>query len=142
MPKTLPPEPAAAPFTGKRKRENERAEESMPMERVDQAGSLANTLYDQLKDTLCTVKLMRGQDHLGMARMEVEDVYVDDRTAGTTVFRIVGRHPDATDHSMLGMPLDSAEYPVTSQWDDDHVALKAGEFEMVIHPYDQHLAHP
>lgn len=112
------------------------------MERIDEAGLLANTLYDQLKDSLCVVKLMRGRDHLGMARMEVEDVYVDDGSAETTVFRIVGRHRDASDHSMLGLPLQSAEHPVTAHWDDDHVALKAGEFEMVIHPDDQQLAQP
>lgn len=103
---------------------------------VDQ---LAAWLDAQLKDQLCVVKLARGQDHLGMARMEVEDVYVDDNSSGAAVLRVVGRHTDGVDHAMLGLPLGRTPAEVRAYRDDDHVTLQAGEFQLTIHPDSQQL---
>lgn len=109
------------------------------MEELYDPGELASQLDAQLKDQLCVVKLVRGHDHLGMARMEVEDVYVDRNSSGSAVLRVVGRHTDGVDHAMLGLPVGEVAAGVRAQRDDDHVALQAGEFQMTIHPDSQHL---
>lgn len=95
-------------------------------------GSLASELERQLKDKHCVVNLKRGEDHLGMARMEVEKIYVDDGMPHTTVFRVVGRHTHGTDHAMLGLPM--GHHDLTAMADGEDITLRAGEFEMHIHP--------
>lgn len=109
------------------------------MEELYDPGDLASELDAQLKDRLCVVKLVRGHEHLGMARMEVEDVYVDDNSPGAAILRVVGRHTEGVDHAMLGLPVGGASAGVRTRRDRDHVTLQAGEFQMVIHPDNQQL---
>lgn len=108
------------------------------MQRQD-PGALASKLQGQLKDRWCVVKLVHGADHLGMARMEVEDIYVDDHMPDTAVFRVVGRHTHGPDHAMLGLPLGGAGGGVDAQFEGGHVSLAAGDFQLVIHPDGQGL---
>ena len=95
-------------------------------------GSLASHLQERLKDKHCVVNLKRGEDHLGMARMEGEKIYVDKEVPHTTVFRVVGRHTQGRDHAMLGLPMDGQRF--TAVTDGEDITLRAGEFEMNIHP--------
>lgn len=102
--------------------------------RYSDPGSLASDLHERLKDRRCVVKLKQGEDHLGMARMEVEEIYVDNRTPHTTVFRVVGRHTEGLDHAMLGLPLGQDASGLEATAEEDDITLRAGEFELNIHP--------
>src|SRR5690606_33653158 len=58
---------------------------------------LAEELDRRLKGTLCVVNLRHGQDELAQVRLEVEQIYVDDRVPTTRTLRVLGRIPDGPD---------------------------------------------
>ncbi|BAS26012.1 hypothetical protein [Limnochorda pilosa] len=85
----------------------------MRVQPVEDVHKLAGELERRLKDTLCVVNLRQGQDELAQARLEVEQVYVDDRVPTTRTLRVVGRTPGGRDHGAVAIPLAG---PMSGQW--------------------------
>jgi len=94
---------------------------------------LAEELDRRLKGTLCVVNLRHGQDELAQVRLEVEQIYVDDRVPTTRTLRVLGRIPDGPDHGAVAIPLGPE---MSGQWTDTdgRVDLVQGGYILSIIP--------
>lgn len=87
----------------------------MRIQPVNDLHKLADELERRFKDTSCVVNLRHGQDELAQARLEVEQIYVDDRVPTTRTLRVVGRTPGGRDHGAVAIPLGPE---MSGQWTD------------------------
>lgn len=87
----------------------------MRVQPVNDLHKLADELERRFKDTPCVVNLRHGQDELAQSRLEVEQIYVDDRVPTTRTLRLVGRIPGGRDHGAVAIPLGPE---MSGQWTD------------------------
>lgn len=87
----------------------------MRIQPVNDLHKLADELERRFKDTSCVVNLRHGQAELAQARLEVEQIYVDDRVPTTRTLRVVGRTPGGRDHGAVAIPLGPE---MSGQWTD------------------------
>ena len=105
----------------------------MRVQPVKDLDMLAEELDRRLKGTLCVVNLRHGPDELAQVRLEVEQIYVDDRVPTTRTLRVLGRIPDGPNHGAVAIPLGPE---MSGQWTDTdgRVDLVQGGYILSIIP--------
>lgn len=108
----------------------------MRVQPVDDVHKLAEELQRRFKDSYCVVNLRQGQDELAQVRLEVEQVYVDDRVPTTRTLRVLGRVGGGQDHGAIALPLGEQ---MSGQWTepDGKVDLIQGGYILSIIPSPQ-----
>lgn len=95
---------------------------------------LATELDQRFKDHLCVVTLEHGRDHIGKARMEIEEIYYDEDVDRSRVVRIVGRQTEGSDHAMFGLPIEAGPVRMDLSEADDRCSVEQGHLKLVILP--------
>lgn len=95
---------------------------------------LASELDQRFKDHLCVVTLEHGRDHIGKARMEIEEIYYDEDVDRSRVLRVVGRQTEGSDHAMFGLPLDGGPVRLDLADGDHRCTIEHGSHKIVIIP--------
>ncbi len=96
--------------------------------------AIAEQLEQTFKDKVCVVKLKHRTDHLASARMEIEDVYVDNDTDGNTL-RVVGRVAGASqDHAMVAIPTGAGAFHASLSEADNRAVVDGGDYQVTIIP--------
>lgn len=109
----------------------------MRVQPVDDVHKLAEELQKRFKGSYCVVNLRQGQDELAQVRLEVEQVYVDDRVPTTRTLRVLGRVGGGQDHGAVAIPL--GDQPMSGQWTgpDGQADLIQGGYILSIIPTPQ-----
>ena len=95
---------------------------------------IAEQLENAYKDQVCVVKLKHGPDHLASARMEIEDIYVDNDLDGNTL-RFVGRVTgNSQDHAMVAIPTGAGAFHASLSEADNRAVVNGGEYQVTIIP--------